>query len=278
MSSIDLKIQAGGELRLLQRNSEKSPIFTLLLPEDSTGKKLDQLIEAQLLQVFDSRQLRAERAHEIVHELSMSPAYWANIVGKPLHNMPHVLEFMSAALQLATQVVMQFKHAVALPRPSQLSSQIQPIISVPGHGALPSGHSTQFHMVARLMSALHGAHNRGAASTEQVTGLLFRRAERVANNRTIAGVHYPMDSMAGCILGDTLANFLLAACSPADYHHGTFDMTPLLDNGHIGFHVDSYLNNSSPQYAKGTRCELNFRAPVLMWLWDKANAEWSARS
>jgi hypothetical protein len=41
----------------------------------------------------------------------------------------------------------------------------------------------------------------------------MRLAHRIATNRTIAGVHFPTDSMAGAFLGISIGEFLVAKMS-----------------------------------------------------------------
>jgi hypothetical protein len=42
---------------------------------------------------------------------------------------------------------------------------------------------------------------------------LRRLAHRVAQNRVVAGVHYPVDSVAGRLVGETLAEFFYSRCT-----------------------------------------------------------------
>ena len=55
---------------------------------------------------------------------------------------------------MAVLVEMRFKHELACWRPADHSYQIQPMITTPGHGTLPSGHCTQSYMVYELLKAL----------------------------------------------------------------------------------------------------------------------------
>jgi hypothetical protein len=41
----------------------------------------------------------------------------------------------------------------------------------------------------------------------------YRLAARIAINRTVAGLHYPIDSAAGAVLGTTLGDYLVARCA-----------------------------------------------------------------
>ena len=62
-------------------------------------------------------------------------------------------------------------------------------------------------MFARVMLALTGQ-----ASTSQLARQLNLTARRIADNRVIAGVHFPIDSPAGFVLAEVMADYFLARC------------------------------------------------------------------
>jgi acid phosphatase (class A) len=84
-------------------------------------------------------------------------------------------------------------------RPDKLDPTLTPLIDVPEHPAYPSGHSTQAHAVAFLLTAL--APDQKAKFESD--------ALRVAVNREIAGVHYPSDSAAGRLLARQIVDLML---------------------------------------------------------------------
>ena len=53
----------------------------------------------------------------------------------------------------------------------------------------------------------------GADDAVHNEALVMRLAHRLATNRTIAGVHFPTDSMAGAFLGISIGEFLVAKMS-----------------------------------------------------------------
>ena len=126
------------------------------------------------------------------------------------------------------------KHFCTVPRPIDLTPKVQPVIQPPGHSSYPSGHATEAFCFAVMLAALRRkttkgaegsfadwlmgqlakpAADQGAADTaEDWLILLFRLATRIAENRTIAGVHYPVDSAHGAILGLSLTLGFIAHC------------------------------------------------------------------
>jgi membrane-associated phospholipid phosphatase len=133
-------------------------------------------------------------------------------------------------LDTVISIEQRMKHLCSVARPVDLSPQIQPVIETPGHSAYPSGHATEAFAVATLLSALRlsaggtadatlvdGVLTRlsPAAESASVTDpviLLYRLAARIADNRTVAGVHYPVDSAHGALLGLSTTLALVAHC------------------------------------------------------------------
>lgn len=253
------------------------PIVTLIPP--TIG-----IFRSQLDLVASYADLREDRATEILAQLGPQYAFWSSIV--PLHPTRNkwTLELLDTALRFANYVEMQFKQTLACPRPMVLSPQIQPIILTPGHGALPSGHSTEAHIVASILWSLCQQ-----TSTGRTTGLnhpawckqLMQQAARIAINRTVAGVHYPVDSAAGQLLGLTLAEFFLALCNGGSLKAWTFDGAtfPPTDDfyGTELFNLSTCQRTPPPSgktYAAEGSSTNVARSNLLGWLWDKARVEW----
>ena len=77
-------------------------------------------------------------------------------------------------------------------RPAQVLPEIDPVIEVPWHQSYPSGHATQSEALYLLFASWY------PERTEEFKAL----AHRIAENREVAGVHYPSDSAAGQSLAD----------------------------------------------------------------------------
>ena len=148
--------------------------------------------------------LREERAAEILAQIDNTFAFLASVVYLHPARTPRTFELLAIAIQMAVNVEMRVKHALACYRPSELSPQIQPMLTTPGHGSLPSGHATQayvtVHVLKRLLNLRPGTHDNEILQ-------LDRQVARIATNRVIAGVHFPLDSIAGRALGQSLGEY-----------------------------------------------------------------------
>jgi len=109
------------------------------------------------------------------------------------------------ALDAAAPAIVQAKAICSVLRPVDLSPQINPVIKTPGHSAYPSGHATQAFLLAEILATL-----------DPTASAIYRRqAARIAQNRTVAGMHYPVDSRAGALLGSALAHQFMGRIAPS---------------------------------------------------------------
>ena len=184
------------------------------------------------------------------------------------------LELINIVLQLAVYVEMRFKHELGCWRPYQLSPQVQPLITTPGHGSFPSGHATQAYIVATVLKALLKLDpNQDTAITAQ----LDRQAARIATNRVVAGVHFPIDSMAGRLLGVTLAEYALARFTSAGtWTERRFDGAALTGREDFDPERQPLDRNvkACPYHLIGSPGPMPAGSPVLKHLWGKAQGEW----
>jgi hypothetical protein len=162
-------------------------------------------LAGQLPLVQSWAELRDERAAEILAQIDNQIAFLGSVTGLNATKHPWTMEWLNAGLQFAVAVEMRFKHALACPRPVELSSQVQPIITTPLHGSYPMGHAAQAFMVAYALQRLIGWKT-GDPGTIQ----LQRLAARISINRIVAGVHFPVDAIGGQLLGQTLGEYFVA--------------------------------------------------------------------
>jgi PAP2 superfamily len=216
-----------------------------------------------------------QRMSEILTQVTPPIAYWSAVV--PLHpdRTPKTLELMHLALSLGTNAVLRFKHALACPRPYEVNARCMPHLLTPAHSALPSGHATESSAASTLLAHLLSS---DSSVESQVYGRALRLlAQRVAANRVAAGVHYPIDSIAGQALGETLGRLLVARCT------GALSLRPL--------HFDPTSADGTTRPADGVpaaeqplvaaSATSTLTPPTsaqLAWLWKLARAEWGFES
>jgi len=180
------------------------------------------------------------------------------------------------ALRLALRIEMRFKHCLSVERPIDYTPQVQPLIATPQHGSLPSGHATESYIVATILSYLCRVAD--IRTSEEYDIQLFAHAERISKNRTIAGVHYPCDSTAGCLLGVTLGKYLLSrADKDFEAFEGRSYLGSKIPESQFGkdFHGLQSIerDNNNDEIIEHTE-SINTRSDVLNWMWQAAVQEW----
>jgi len=164
------------------------------------------------------------------------------------------------------------------------------MLPCPLHASLPSGHATEAFLIARLLLALLAGTKGDGSLMHLWANQLMRQSSRIAVNRTVAGLHFPVDSAAGALLGLTLAEYLIGLCTGADsYRPSTFDGTKYPINAErrgVGtdfnweelYDADNLqlrIDGTAARFAKiERRRPYGERSMPLRWLWNKAKAEW----
>ncbi|PZO19794.1 MAG: PA-phosphatase [Burkholderiales bacterium] len=254
-------------------NIQRKPLVQLRSPTKAQFKKQLDLVAAYA-------DLRGDRALEIMAQMAPPMAFWSSVVGLTSHRHKKTLQLLDLVFMLCVQVEMRFKHIFAVLRPVALSPQIQPMIETPGHGSWPSGHATEAFAVATLLEALlnavpgTGNPPNGTQNHEQ----LQRLAARIATNRVVAGVHFPVDSACGRVLGTALAEFLVARATGTKVHERGFDGR-LFEGPHgepLDFSLHESMNHTSGNaYTRSAGSTGVGNAPLLAWLWGEALKEWA---
>ncbi len=147
---------------------------------------------------------REDRLPEILSQAAGFWPFYESIIGFSLDSAPSLAEVLAVGEDWVIHVLMALKHACAIHRPVQSNSLVLPVIATPGHGSLPSGHATTAAFTSELLRLLvYGGKSLRAQQ-------LDRLARRIAFNRVVAGVHFPVDSQVGYALGTQLARMLAA--------------------------------------------------------------------
>jgi PAP2 superfamily len=152
---------------------------------------------------------KKEQLNEILAQASDLPVFFAAAVGLQAAKHANTLMLLQLALRATNIIVFQIKHMISCPRPAEFIPAIAPVVLTPSHGSFPSGHATQAFSMAYILSALRGDAQPAQDKVNSLSGLkdackdsaLYKLAEDVADNRVAAGVHYPMDSVAGFFFG-----------------------------------------------------------------------------
>jgi membrane-associated phospholipid phosphatase len=246
----------------------------------------ESIFKSQLEFLRQYADLRPVRTAEILAQLDTPVPFLGSITFLRAGRSQWTLELLSATFRLAQFVDLRIKHALACRRPIEYSAQVQPIILTPGHGSLPSGHATESFAMAVVLSSLLEASSNTVYHDQSFRVQLLRQAARIAINRSVAGVHFPVDSVAGAVLGVTLGQYFVrrsnknadqtysgSAFNGMNYPgHRDFDWTEIFefDQGSpisVRQQNNSYLTDLTQQ-------NMPFLASPLSWLWAKALGEW----
>jgi hypothetical protein len=196
-------------------------------------------------------------------------------------------ELVNMVLQLCVYVEMRFKHALGCYRPVEYNAEVQPVLTTPGHGTFPMGHATQAYAVAYVLKSLlnlfPNPQGQSPGGYPTVIEQLDRQAARIATNRVIAGVHFPVDSMAGRMLGVALGEYFVACCVGGATPGRTFNAAFIDGNPTMDFNpfddVNQGLDNAPGggtlySAAPGPNIVLS---PLMQYLWNQAKAEWPGK-
>lgn len=240
------------------------PMFEL--PASLTHVDMPDQIDAVLRAAVE----REDRMPEILSQANDFWPFFESVTGVQLAQAPAFAELLRASHEWVLSLLMLLKHNVAAHRPVQRSTLVMPLIATPGHGSLPSGHATVAAFTAELLRLLMYGNGPDARAHA-----LDRLARRIAFNRVVAGVHFPVDSQAGYSLGRQLARTLSAlagnrndtprALRPDDVIRGRFRLQELApsesgSDEEAEAPADQQLN--PPQ-----------SAPALQALWAQAAAD-----
>ncbi len=232
------------------------------------------LADNQLHYLRTYADLRGDRLSEIIMQTGDVQSFFALVGYMAPDATKWSLLLNQAIYRLCTALEMPLKHGFDVARPIAMSCKVQPIIQTPGHGSWPSGHATESFTSATLLTRLF--YNRAFDPVAEIKAgnELYRHAERITMNRTVAGVHFPTDSMAGAVMGVTLAEALVrlldgetettARVYRGDTYTGDFTLAAL----------DAAL--ADPSVVETSTVALDAGA-VPAWLrdmWEEAKAEW----
>jgi PAP2 superfamily len=252
------------------------------------GRPQAATFTAQIPMVLSWAELREERAVEILAQIDPQYAFWSSIVFLRPDRNRWTFELINLVLQFCVYVEMRFKHAFGCWRPVEYNAQVQPMITTPGHGSFPMGHATQAYAVAYVLKSLLNLFPQVNPPTDfpTVRDQLDRLTARITTNRVIAGVHFPVDSMAGRMLGTALGEYFVGRCLGGNrtFMNRTFIATGPNNAGidnqpTTDFNPFNTTNpfvqdlDQGPFYSSAAGANIP-KSALLGYFWDKAQEEW----
>ncbi len=235
-----------------------------------------ELFKQELAEVMALADLRTERSEEILTQIDHQWALWGSLLPLRPDLRPRTLEVLQAVVWLSVAVEMRFKQVLGVSRPQEFSPQVQPIITTPGHGSFPMGHATQASAVAetlRLMLRLD--------SQDLLARQLQRQAHRIAFNRIVAGVHFPVDLAAGMVLGQSLARYAHACAQrlPTSVNEAHFREAEYCQHPGAWSSAESWAAASMKMQQGGWILNREaMQMPVWTQIWRQAQQEWAVQA
>jgi len=152
--------------------------------------------------------LRADRLAEINTQISDLLSFFGAIVHMNTGARERTMELLTVTQDFAILLEQQAKHFCWSPRPFHIAPEVFPIIQTPDHSSFPSGHAVESFALATVVHRLMTKQDAKSGLAERA--IPFRIAHRATVNRTIAGVHYPVDNAAGALIGIAIGEALYA--------------------------------------------------------------------
>lgn len=160
-------------------------------------------LNADIAMMVDLSLDRGDRLQEIVDQADGEGAinYWTGMLALNPAKQPNTHLLIRVGRKIGELVVMRLKDLYKCPRPSRIHPLLVPAIDPPDTPSYPSGHATQAYLISRLL--IRAIDPGGAPSPPAhlkdgtVRRALKLLADRVAENRTVAGLHFIADNLAG---------------------------------------------------------------------------------
>lgn len=113
--------------------------------------------------------------------------------------LPHTWEMLRAALWDMQCGLYALKLRFNRGRPVHAFGSKIGVTSLrtPGHPAYPAGHAAQSHVSVLLLETALKRMKQVPANMPRLLDDMLRAGERVAENRVVAGIHFPSDTVAG---------------------------------------------------------------------------------
>jgi len=201
----DAELQSYVYLREFLETPANATWFTTLRaaagtpPQNTTAGGGSTALDDEILAVLDAAGDREDRFSEIIeqHDAEGAISYYLGMLMIDPGKHPNTYLLIRVVRRIGEMVVMCLKDQIKFPRPSQFCPAIVPMIDPPMTSSYPSGHALQSRLITLALKAAR-------PNVPHVGLLLDYLAQRVAENRIIAGLHFPSDNQAGINVADAL--------------------------------------------------------------------------
>jgi acid phosphatase (class A) len=178
--------------------SIEAPAFTPMLTGAPAKSSPQDIEDYQTLLQLQKTRTKADCARGVSEvninlENFYGPAYGPLTQTEVAKWTPLFNEFSS----LAWPLIKAAKDKWQRPRPFITHSDISPCVKLEKSFSYPSGHAAMAYYYLEILEQLKPA----------LKDSLTRRADQIAHDRNIVGVHYPSDVRDGKILGDEIYEF-----------------------------------------------------------------------
>lgn len=129
------------------------------------------------------RSIRPQRLNEIMVQSTGASDYFGNMLMVGPTSRPSTWCLIVTGFTVGQMVAMEFKHRFMRPRPVQIYPALMPPIPTPGHPSYPNSHALQSGLAAECISLAFAG----------LGPYAWALATRIAQNREVAGLHYPSD-------------------------------------------------------------------------------------
>ena len=161
--------------------------IVLKTPPTNTSRQTRNELEILKQHVAERTQ---EKINAIQNEISVKTLWFGEHAYSTLVDpniYPHTSHLLNYSLTEISILTLHFKEIFNRVRPHILDPELSTAIDVPNHPAYPSGHATQSHFIALILSDIDPSNRE----------TYIEQAQEIAKNREVAGLHYPSDSEAG---------------------------------------------------------------------------------
>jgi hypothetical protein len=155
-------------------------------------------IGEDVAELLRKAELRNARAPEILAQANDASAYWADMLMATSASRPATWDLITACATVGQLVAMHFKLMFSRPRPVQIYPALMPPILTPAHPSYPNAHALQSWIITKALVTVVPA----------LTVQLELLAQRIAENREVAGLHYPSDTRASFALAPQVVDLL----------------------------------------------------------------------